>query len=86
MDSSVGFIRPLALELQQLAFAVWFSQVSHHLAEGKLAEAAACLEESVRGTQAAEIVAGWVRQARNRAISEQAVLLLQSYANSLSLT
>lgn len=27
----MGFIRPLALELQQLAFAVWFSQVSHHL-------------------------------------------------------
>ncbi|KAL5188442.1 MICOS complex subunit MIC60 [Glycine soja] len=62
------------------------NKVEVYLAEGKLAEAADCLEESVRGTQAAEIVAGWVRQARNRAISEQAVLLLQSYANSLSLT
>ncbi|KAH1237107.1 hypothetical protein GmHk_08G022152 [Glycine max] len=62
------------------------NKVEVYLAEGKLAEAAACLEESVRGTQAAEIVAGWVRQARNRAISEQAVLLLQSYANSLSFT
>lgn len=62
------------------------NKVESYLAEGKLAEAADCLEESVRGTQAAEIVAGWVRQARNRAISEQAVLLLQSYANSLSLT
>lgn len=62
------------------------SKVESYLAEGKLAEAADYLEESVRGTQAAEIVAGWVRQARNRAISEQAVVLLQSYANSLSLT
>ncbi|XP_028243814.1 MICOS complex subunit MIC60-like isoform X3 [Glycine soja] len=62
------------------------NKVEVYLAEGKLAEAAACLEESVRGTQAAEIVAGWVRQARNRAISEQAVLLLQSYGNSLSFT
>ncbi|KAK7399498.1 hypothetical protein VNO78_10682 [Psophocarpus tetragonolobus] len=62
------------------------NKVESYLAEGKLAEAADCLEESVRGTQAAEIVAGWVRHARNRAISEQAVLLLQSYANSLSLT
>ncbi|KAK7358937.1 hypothetical protein VNO77_00878 [Canavalia gladiata] len=61
------------------------NKVEHYLADGKLAEAADCLEESVRGTQAAEIVAGWVRQARNRAISEQAVVLLQSYANSLSL-
>ncbi|KAK7295144.1 hypothetical protein RJT34_18049 [Clitoria ternatea] len=55
------------------------------LAGGKLAEAADYLEENVRGTQAAEIVAGWVRQARNRAISEQAVVL-QSYAHSLCLT
>ncbi|XP_061345281.1 MICOS complex subunit MIC60, mitochondrial [Gastrolobium bilobum] len=62
------------------------NKVESYLAEGKLAEAADCLEDSVRGTQAAEIVAGWVRQARNRAISEQAVVLLQSYANSISLT
>lgn len=62
------------------------NKVESYLAEGKLAEAADFLEESVRDTQAAEIVAGWVRQARNRAISEQAVVLLQSYANSLSLT
>ncbi|XP_047173871.1 uncharacterized protein LOC124841616 isoform X1 [Vigna umbellata] len=62
------------------------NKVESYLAEGKLAEAADCLEESVRDTEAAEIVAGWARQARNRAISEQAVLLLQSYASSLSLT
>ncbi|KAK2437528.1 MICOS complex subunit MIC60 [Trifolium repens] len=62
------------------------NKVESYLAEGKLAEAADCLEESVQGTQAAEIVAGWVKQARNRAISEQAVVFLQSYANSISLT
>ncbi|KAL5053416.1 hypothetical protein RYX36_034098 [Vicia faba] len=62
------------------------NKVESYLAEGKLAEAADCLEESVRNTQAEEIVAGWVKQARNRAISEQAVLFLQSYANSISLT
>ncbi|CAJ1938031.1 unnamed protein product [Sphenostylis stenocarpa] len=48
------------------------NKVESYLAEGKLVEAADCLEESVRGTEAAEIVAGWARQARNRAISEQA--------------
>lgn len=62
------------------------NKVESYLAEGKLAEAADCLEESVRDTQAEEIVAGWVKQARNRAISEQAVVFLQSYANSISLT
>lgn len=62
------------------------NKVESYLAEGKLADAAAFLEESVRGTEAAEIVAAWVKQARNRAISEQAVVLLQSYANSLSHT
>lgn len=62
------------------------NKVENYLAEGKLAEAADCLEESVRDTQAAEIVAVWVKQARNRAISEQAVVFLQSYANSISLT
>lgn len=62
------------------------NKVEFYLAEGKLAEAADVLEDSVRGTQAAEIVAGWVREARNRAISEQALTLLQSYASSISFT
>ncbi|XP_020973067.1 uncharacterized protein LOC107633675 [Arachis ipaensis] len=62
------------------------NKVENYLAEGKLVEAAELLEESVRGTQAAEVVEGWVRQARNRAISEQAVVFLQSYANSISFT
>ncbi|KAJ7956871.1 Formation of crista junctions 1 [Quillaja saponaria] len=62
------------------------SKVESYLAEGKLAEAANVLEEGVRGTQAAEIVGHWVRLARNRAITEQALILLQSYATSISLT
>ncbi|KAE9610278.1 putative mitochondrial inner membrane protein Mitofilin [Lupinus albus] len=62
------------------------NKVESYLAEGKLVEAADFLEESVRGTKAAESVAGWAKQARNRAISEQAVVLLQSYATSINLT
>lgn len=56
------------------------------LADGKLVEAADALEEGVRGTQAAEIVGDWLRQVRNRAITEQALTLLQSYATAISLT
>ena len=62
------------------------NKVENYLAEGKLAEAADVLEENVRDTQAAEVVADWVRLVRNRAITEQALTLLQSYATSISLT
>ncbi|KAL0745110.1 hypothetical protein Bca101_100962 [Brassica carinata] len=62
------------------------TKVDNCLAEGKLAEAAAALEEGVKGSKAEEIVNEWVRCARNRAISEQAVTLLQSYATCASLT
>lgn len=62
------------------------SKVDSHLREGKLAEAAEALEEGVRGTQAEEIVVDWVRRARNRAITEQGLTFLQSYATCLSLT
>ncbi|XP_075655412.1 MICOS complex subunit MIC60, mitochondrial [Castanea sativa] len=61
------------------------NRVEGYLAEGKLAEAAAVLEEGVRGTQSAEIVGDWLRQVRNRAITEQALTLLQSYATAISL-
>lgn len=61
------------------------NRVEGYLAEGKLAEAAAVLEEGVRGTQSAEIVSDWLRQVRNRAITEQALTLLQSYATAISL-
>ncbi|XP_057783753.1 MICOS complex subunit MIC60, mitochondrial-like isoform X1 [Salvia miltiorrhiza] len=56
------------------------------LAQGKLCEAADILEKGVRGSQAAEVVTDWVRRARERAITEQALTVLQSYATSISLT
>jgi mitofilin len=61
-------------------------KVECYLADGKLAEAADALEAGVRGTQAAEIVGEWLRQVRNRAITEQALTLLQSYATAISIT
>lgn len=62
------------------------NRVESFLAQGKLSEAADALENGVKGTQAAEVVDDWVRQARNRAVTEQALTLLQSYATSISLT
>ncbi|XP_010905923.1 MICOS complex subunit MIC60, mitochondrial isoform X2 [Elaeis guineensis] len=60
------------------------SKVENFLVEGKLAEAADALEGGVHGSQAEEIVIEWVTQARNRAIAEQALSLLQSYATSIT--
>ncbi|KAM7513659.1 hypothetical protein LguiA_003242 [Lonicera macranthoides] len=62
------------------------NRVESFLAEGKLLEAANTLEDGLKGSQAAEIVGDWVKQARNRAITEQALTLIQSYATSISLT
>ncbi|KAJ4967600.1 hypothetical protein NE237_019449 [Protea cynaroides] len=62
------------------------TRVESFLAEGKLAEAAEALEQGVRGSQAEELVGDWVRRTRDRAVTEQALSLLQSYATSLSLT
>ncbi|XP_022751050.1 uncharacterized protein LOC111299841 [Durio zibethinus] len=62
------------------------SRVDNYLAEGKLAEAAATLEQGVKGSQAEEIVGDWVKRVRNRAIAEQALTVLQSYATCISLT
>ncbi|XP_042025495.1 uncharacterized protein LOC121772445 isoform X1 [Salvia splendens] len=56
------------------------------LAQGKLCEAADTLENGVRGSQAAEVVTDWVWRARDRAITEQALTVLQSYTTSISLT
>ncbi|XP_019177524.1 PREDICTED: MICOS complex subunit MIC60 isoform X2 [Ipomoea nil] len=56
------------------------------LAEDKLIEAADELEKGVKGTQAAEVVDEWIRRARNRAITDQALTLLQAYATTISLT
>ncbi|KAK1423710.1 hypothetical protein QVD17_19018 [Tagetes erecta] len=62
------------------------NRVERLLADGKLLEAADTLENGLKGSQAAEVVGDWVRQARNRAITEQALTLLQSYATSVSHT
>ncbi|XP_077224514.1 MICOS complex subunit [Tasmannia lanceolata] len=62
------------------------NQVEYFLSEGKLAEAADALEGGVHGSQAEVIIGEWVKQARNRAIMEQALSLLQSYAISVSIT
>ncbi|KAJ0041005.1 hypothetical protein Pint_26672 [Pistacia integerrima] len=61
------------------------SRVESYLRDGKLAEAADALEQGVRGSQAEEIVVDWVRRARNRAITEQGLIFLKSYATCLSL-
>ncbi|KAM1091775.1 hypothetical protein ACFX19_019439 [Malus domestica] len=58
-------------------------KVEYYLAEGKIAEAAEAFE-GVKGTQATEVVGEWVKRARNRAITDQALTLLQSYATSIS--
>ncbi|TQD84990.1 hypothetical protein C1H46_029506 [Malus baccata] len=62
------------------------NKVEYYLAEGKIAEAAEALEEGVKGTQAMGVVSEWVKRARNRAITDQALTLLQSYATSISVT
>ncbi|XP_008232630.1 PREDICTED: uncharacterized protein LOC103331756 [Prunus mume] len=62
------------------------NMVESCLADGKIAEAAEALEEGVKGTQATEVVREWVKRARNRAITDQALTLLQSYATSISVT
>eukprot|EP00258_Populus_trichocarpa_P045529 XP_024461548.1 MICOS complex subunit MIC60 isoform X1 [Populus trichocarpa] len=62
------------------------NRVEGFLAEGKLAEAADALQKGVQGSQAEEIAGDWVRRARNRAITEQALTVLQSYATCIGLT
>ncbi|CAN1224563.1 MICOS complex subunit mic60 [Linum grandiflorum] len=62
------------------------SKVQTLLSEGKLAEAADALQEGVGGSQAEQVASDWVRRAKNRAITEQALTVLQSYATCISLT
>ncbi|KAH7652708.1 Mitochondrial inner membrane protein Mitofilin protein [Dioscorea alata] len=59
-------------------------RVEKYLLDGNLAEAADTLEVGVRGSEAEGAVIEWVRQARNRAIAEQALAVLQSYASSIT--
>ncbi|KAI8030685.1 MICOS complex subunit mic60 [Camellia lanceoleosa] len=60
------------------------NRVESFLAEGKLSEAADTLENGVKGTKAAEVISDWLRRARDRAIAEQALTMLQSYATAIS--
>lgn len=62
------------------------NRVESLLAQGKVCEAAGTLENGVKDSKAGEIVDDWVRRARNRAVTEQALAVLQSYATSISLT
>lgn len=62
------------------------NRVESLLAEGKLSEAADSLENGVKGTQAAEVINDWLRQVRNRAITEQALTFVRAYATAISLT
>lgn len=62
------------------------NKVECFLAQGKLLEAADALEKGLKDTHAAAVVDDWVKRARNRAITEQALTLLQSYATTISLT
>ena len=55
-----------------------------HLAAGRLAEAAAALEEGTAGTAAARVTAAWAAEARARALADQTKELLQAHACSLA--
>lgn len=56
------------------------------LAEGKLIEAADALEKGAQGSKAESLAAEWARQARNRAVTEQALSLLRAYAIAIAST
>ncbi|CAK9883084.1 unnamed protein product [Sphagnum jensenii] len=56
------------------------TKVEKCLENGKLLEAAATLERGLEGTKGEEIVAEWVRQARNRVVAEQALTMVQAHA------
>lgn len=62
------------------------NRVESFLADGKLLEAADTLEDGLKGSEASGVVADWVQKARNRAITEQSLSLLHSYATAASLS
>ncbi|CAO2830695.1 unnamed protein product [Amaranthus hypochondriacus] len=62
------------------------NKVESLITQGNLREAADVLENGVKGSKATELANDWVKRARNRAIAEQALVLVQSYAASISLT
>uniref|UniRef100_A0ACD5V345 Uncharacterized protein n=1 Tax=Avena sativa TaxID=4498 RepID=A0ACD5V345_AVESA len=60
------------------------SRVEDLIVAGDLSAAADALKGGLHGTEAEEIAAKWVNQARKRAIAEQTLALLHSYASSIT--
>lgn len=60
------------------------SRVEDLIVAGDLSAAADALKGGLHGTEAEEIAAEWVNQARKRAIAEQTLALLHSYASSIT--
>ncbi|XP_006652886.2 MICOS complex subunit MIC60 [Oryza brachyantha] len=60
------------------------NRVENLIVNGDLSTAAEALEGGLQGSEAAEIASEWVKQARKRAIAEQTLTLLHSYASSIT--
>ncbi|KAG8043203.1 hypothetical protein GUJ93_ZPchr0119g33228 [Zizania palustris] len=60
------------------------NRVENLILRGELSAAAEALEGGLHGSEAAEIASEWVKQAKKRAIAEQTLALLHSYASSIT--
>ncbi|KAL6844506.1 hypothetical protein ACP4OV_026179 [Aristida adscensionis] len=60
------------------------NRVESLIADGDLSTAADALEGGLHGSEAEEIATEWVKQARKRAIAEQTLTLLHSYASAVT--
>ncbi len=60
------------------------TKVERCLEQNKLLEAADLLEARLKGTEAEHVAAEWVHKARNCAVTEQALLMVQSHAIALA--
>jgi mitofilin len=58
--------------------------VENLIVAGDLSAAADALTGGLQGTEAEEIASEWVNQAKKRAIAEQTLALLHSYASSIT--
>ncbi|KAG6546953.1 hypothetical protein Mapa_011569 [Marchantia paleacea] len=65
-------------------FEVVISKVERYLSEGKLIEAAVVLERAAVGTAAERLATEWARQARNRAIIEQGLQVVQAHVIAIA--
>ncbi|KAL2649969.1 hypothetical protein R1flu_018097 [Riccia fluitans] len=65
-------------------FEVVIGKVERYLTEGKLIEAATILEGAAVGTAAEHVATEWARQARNRAIIEQGLQVLQAHVTAIA--